>query len=118
VSKWSELTPDDLRAAGWRQTVRAEWTADFFCAPGGSGLAFSFGAAQLYEGFARFQLTPALRAKEQDHAHLRRLYVESRDYVGTLERERDALVEASRRDVAAISRLEAEVEAMKQQVGR
>jgi hypothetical protein len=53
-----------------------------------------------------------------DHAHLLRLYAESRDYVGALQRERDALVEASRRDVAEISRLEDEVEALRRQVDR
>lgn len=118
MRKWSELTPDDLRAAGWRQMARAEWTTDFFCPPGGSGLAFSFGEAQLYEGFARSQLTRDLRAKEQDHAHLQRIYAESRDYVGTLERERDELVEVSRRNGTEIDRLEAEAEALRRQVGR
>jgi hypothetical protein len=67
---------------------------------------------------AACKLTAALRTKEQDHAHLRRLYAESRDYVGALQRERDELVVASRRDGAEIDRLEAEVEALRRQVGR
>ncbi len=54
---------------------------------------------------------------ERDHVHLKRLYAESRDYVGALERERDALVEASRRDVAEIDRLDAEVEALRKRAG-
>lgn len=116
MRKWSELTPDDLRAAGWRQTASAEWTTDFFCPPGGSGLAFSFGQAQLYEGFVRSRcVEPGLTA---DYAHLRRIYAESRDYVATLTGERDELVETMRRNTAEIDRLDAEVESLKRQVGR
>ena len=54
---------------------------------------------------------------ERDHAHLQRLYTESRDYVRALEGERDALVEASKRDVAEIDRLDAEVEALRKRFG-
>lgn len=50
---------------------------------------------------------------ERDYAHLRRLYAGSRDYVRTLERERDDLVAASSRDVAEINRLDAEIEALR-----
>lgn len=40
-----------------------------------------------------------------DYAHLKRLYAESRDYVRTLEGERDELLEANRRSGAEIDRL-------------
>jgi len=59
------ITPDDLRASGWRQTARAEWTHDFFCPRGGSGLAFSFGQAQLYEAFARVRHAEIFAAEAQ-----------------------------------------------------
>ena len=48
-----------------------------------------------------------------DYAHLKKLYGESRDYVRTLEGERDDLVEASKRGVAAQDRLDAEVERLR-----
>lgn len=48
-----------------------------------------------------------------DHAHLKTLYAESRDYVRTLTDERDALVGASRRNVTEIDRLDTEVERMR-----
>ena len=48
-----------------------------------------------------------------DYAHLKKLYGESRDYVGALTRERDDLVEASKRGVAEQDRLDALVERMR-----
>ena len=53
-----------------------------------------------------------------DYAHLQRLYAESYNYVGTLERERDELVEVLRRNGTEIDRLETEAEALRRQVGR
>lgn len=50
---WMDLKPRDLEDAGWRSTPRAEWTHDFFGERGGSGLCYSFGQAQLMEGFRR-----------------------------------------------------------------
>jgi hypothetical protein len=48
-----DISVSDLEAAGWRSTARGEWTHDYFGPKGGSGLAFSFGQAQMWEGFAR-----------------------------------------------------------------
>ena len=66
--------------------------------------------------------TPAVDHKDgkltADYASLQRLYAESRDYVDTLERERDALVETMRRNTSEIDRLDAEVEALRRQVGQ
>jgi len=48
-----------------------------------------------------------------DYAHLKKLYAESRDYVRTLERERDELVEVARRNGEEIDRFDALVERMR-----
>jgi hypothetical protein len=53
----SEITVDDLLAAGWRSTARGEWTTEFFCPIGGSGLAFDIDQARLYEAYAQTRLT-------------------------------------------------------------
>lgn len=59
------------------------------------------------------QKVEQLSASVLDYAHLRKLYAESRDYVGTLERERDDLVEADRRNTAEQNQLDALVERMR-----
>ena len=48
-----------------------------------------------------------------DHAHFRKLYAESRDYVQTLERERDELVDAAKLSVVEQDRLDAIVERLR-----
>lgn len=55
-----------------------------------------------------------LRRLQADHAHLQRLYKESREYVDALGRERDALVEASRHSVAVQDKLDDEVRALRE----
>lgn len=60
-------------------------------------------AATARSGFRRDELAI-------DHAHLQRLYKESRDYVATLERERDDLVVANKRRVVETNWLDARVE--------
>lgn len=48
-----------------------------------------------------------------DYAHLKKLYAESRDYVKTLEQERDDLIEANRRNVAENNQLDVAVEKLR-----
>ena len=50
---------------------------------------------------------------ERDLKHLRHLYAESRDYVSTLEREREELVASGNKGVIEIDRLDAEVERLR-----
>ena len=50
---------------------------------------------------------------ERDLKHLRHLYAESRDYVSTLKRELDELVDSGNKSVVEIDRLDAEVERMR-----
>ena len=47
---------------------------------------------------------------KRDHEHLRRLYADSRDYVATLERERDDLVIANRQRTGEVNQLDARVD--------
>ena len=53
-----------------------------------------------------------LEELELAHKHLTRLYAESREYVDTLTRERDALVEAAHRNVVEADWLDTELELM------
>jgi hypothetical protein len=53
--------------------------------------------------------TAELKKLKADHAHLQRLYMESRDYVRTLEGERDDLVAAAQIHVMTQDRSDAEV---------
>lgn len=48
-----------------------------------------------------------------EHTHLKKLYTESRDYVRTLERERDELVDAAKLSVVEQDRLDALVERLR-----
>jgi predicted nucleic acid-binding Zn-ribbon protein len=67
------------------------------------------GAAELMTAaFDRAQARLAtLEQQLRDHDHLKRLYAESRDYVDTLTRERDQLVEVARRHVEELDAIDA-----------